>query len=90
MADNQVTIDTATLLDDVDAQQVEFDGEASDETYRFAVQYDVLEALSGDRPEDDAVAMVQQFVDIIASAAASALARDADQEIVVISENDLD
>ena len=90
MAEDRLTIDANTLLDDEDQQQVEFDAEADDETYRFAVRYDVLEALTGDRPDGDAVATVQQFIDVIAGAAASALARDSDQEIIVVSENDLD
>ena len=90
MAATDVTIDMTTLMDDEGEQQVEFDGEADDETYRFAVQYDVLEALSGDRPDGDAIATLQQYVDVIAAAAASALARDSDQDIIVVSENDLD
>jgi hypothetical protein len=91
MADDRVTIDTTTLLNDVDAQHVEFDGEASGETYRFAVQYDVLEALSGDVPEDDeAVMLVQRHADDIADFAATALARDPDQDLIVISENDME
>ena len=90
MAASEVTIDLSTLLDDSEERTVEFDGEADDETYRFALQYDVLEALSGDRPDDEAIAVFQHFTDVIASAAASALARDSDQELIVVSENDLD
>ncbi|WP_374942652.1 hypothetical protein [Sphingomonas sp.] len=91
MAEDRVTIDETTLLNDVDAQVVEFDGEASGETYRFAVQYDVLEALSGDVPEDDeAVQLVVRHGDDIATFAAAALARDPDQELIVISESDME
>lgn len=91
MAEDRVTIDTTTLLNDLDERHVEFDGEASGETHRFAVQYDVLEALSGDVPEDDeAVLLVQRHADEIADFAATALARDPDQELVVISENDME
>jgi hypothetical protein len=54
------------------------------------VQYDVLEALSTVSPEGDAVAIFRQHADEIADLGVVALARDPDQEIVVISENDLD
>lgn len=90
MAEDRVTIDLNTLLDDVDARHVEFDGEASGETYSFALQYDVLEALSGDAPDDEAVQLFQRHVDEIADFAATALARDPDQAVVVISENDME
>ncbi|HEX8485385.1 hypothetical protein [Sphingomonas sp.] len=91
MAEDRVTIDETTLLNDYDARVVEFDGEASGETYRFAVQYDVLEALSGDVPEDDEAALlVVRHGDDIATYAAAALARDPDQELIVISESDME
>ena len=90
MAEDAVTIDTLTLEDNSDQRQVEFEGEVSGTRYQFAVQYDVLEALSTVAPDTDAVALVQQHADTIASLGVVALARDPDQEIVVISENDLD
>ena len=79
-----------TLEDNSDLRQVEFEAEISDERHQFAVQYDVLEALSTVSPEGEAVAIVRQHADEIAGMGATALARDPDQEIVVISENDLD
>ena len=51
---------------------------------------DVLEALSTVSPEGDAVTIFKQHAEEIAELGVVALARDPDQEIVVISENDLD
>ena len=89
MAD-RLDIDDASILDNVEERQVEFAGEVDGDERQFAVRYDVLEALSGDPPEGDAVDTFRRFVDPITDAALSALARDGDQEIVVVSENDLD
>ncbi len=90
MAEDRVTIDTRTLEDNSDLRQVEFEGEVSDTRYQFAVQYDVLEALGAVAPDTDAVALFRAHADEIAELAVTALARDPDQEMVVISENDLD
>ena len=90
MAEDRLNIDIKTLEDNSDLRQVEFEAEISDERYQFAVQYDVLEALSAVSPEGDAVAIFKQHREEIAELGATALARDADQDIVVISENDLD
>lgn len=92
MAANRLEIDNSTLLDNVEEQQVEFSAEVDGDEYEFAVQYDVLEALSGDRPdsEDGAVDMFNRFVDAISDAALAALARDADAALIVVSENDLE
>ena len=89
MADDRVTIDSTSLLDDTGERRIEFDGEASGERYRFAVQYDVLQALSGQVPDDDATILFEDFADEIEAAASDALARDPDQDIVMVSENDL-
>lgn len=88
MAD-RLDIDNASIFDNAEEQQVEFSAEVDGEEYQFALQYDVLEALSGDAPEDDALDTFKQFVDPISDAALSALARDGDQAIIVVSENDL-
>ncbi len=90
MAEDRVTIDLNTVLDDADARLVEFDGDAGGETYSFALQYDVLEALSGDTPDDEAVQLFHRHIDEIADFAATALARDPDQAVVTISENDME
>ncbi len=90
MAEDRLDIDTQTLEDNSDMRQVEFEGEVSDERYQFAVQYDVLEALSTVAPDGDAVAIFKQHADEIAHLGVTALARDPDQEIVTISENDMD
>lgn len=90
MADEQLVIDQSSILDNEDERQVEFDGEVDGEEYQFAVQYDVLEALSGDAPEGDAVETFNRFVDPITDAALAALSRDPSQSMVVVSENDLE
>ncbi|HEU0043171.1 DUF1488 family protein [Sphingomonas sp.] len=86
---DRLDIDNSSLFDNVEEQQIEFSGEVDGDEYQFAVQYDVLEALSGDAPEDDALDLFNQFVDPISDAALAALARDTDQTIVIVSENDL-
>lgn len=86
----RLDIDMASILDNEDERQVEFAGSVDDEEYQFAVQYSVLEALSGDVPEGDAVDTFNRFVDPVSDAALAALARDTDQAMVVVSENDLE
>jgi len=90
MAAPSLEIDNSSILDNIDERQVEFDAEVDGDEYQFAVQYDVLEALTGDAPDGDAVDTFNRFIDPISDAALSALARDSDQPIIVISENDLD
>lgn len=91
MAANRLDIDVASIQDNPTERHVEFSGEVDAEELQFAVQYDVLEALSGDAPdEDDAVEMFNRFSDEIAEAGLAALARSSDQSLVLISENDLE
>jgi hypothetical protein len=90
MAASQMEIDHATILDNIEAEQVEFTAEVDAEEYEFALQYDVLEALSGDRPDGDAADMFQRFIDPITDAALSALSRNSDQSMITVSENDLE
>ena len=90
MAEDRLDIDTKTIEDNSDLRQVEFEGEVSEERYQFEVQYDVLEALSTVSPEGEAVTIFKQHAEEIAQLGVVALARDPEQEIVVISENDLD
>ena len=89
MAD-RLDIDDSSILDNIDEQQVEFDGEVDGDEYQFAVTYDLLEALSGDAPDGDALDTFRRFQDPISDAALSALARDPDQAMIVVSENDLE
>lgn len=88
MAEDRVTIDPATIFDNVADRQIEFSGEASGERYAFALRYDVLEALGGGVPNDP-VPQFQRHKARIQTLAADALARDSDQDLIVISENDL-
>jgi len=88
MAEDRVTIDQTTVFDNVADRQVEFTGEASGERYAFALRYDVLEAIGGGEPTAP-VQLFQHHRARIQTLAADALARDPDQETIVISENDL-
>jgi hypothetical protein len=90
MAATRIEIDDATVFDNIDAQQVEFSGEVDGDEYEFVVQYDVLEALSGDPPEGDAADTFNRYVDSITEAALSALSRNPDTNPVIVSENDLE
>ncbi|WBH17236.1 DUF1488 family protein [Sphingomonas radiodurans] len=90
MAASQLDIDDSTLLDNIEAEQVEFTGEVDAEDVDFVVQYDLLEALSGDRPDGDAIDMFNRFVDPITDAALAAFARNSDATPVIVSENDLE
>ncbi|WP_174279988.1 DUF1488 family protein [Sphingomonas bacterium] len=86
---DRLDIDTASVFDNLDERQVEFAGEVDGELIRFAVRHDLLEALSGTRPDGDAVALFTRHADPIADAALAALGRDRGVELVVVSENDL-
>lgn len=86
---DRLTIDDASIFDNIDERQVEFSAEVDGDEYQFAVQYSVLEALSGDAPDGDAAETFGNFRDPIEDAALSALARHGEGEIVAVSENDL-
>lgn len=86
----RLDIDNASILDNIDERQVEFAAEVDGDEYQFAVQYDVLEALSGDAPDGDAEELFRRFIDPISDAALSALGRDRTSSLIVVSENDLD
>jgi hypothetical protein len=90
MAADKMDIVQATIFDNEDEKLVEFTGEVDGDEYQFAVQYAVLEALSGDIPDGDAVEQFNRFEDTVAEAGLVALARDSDQALIVISENDLE
>ena len=90
MAASQIDIDDSTLLDNIDAEQVEFSAEVDGDDFEFVVQYDLLEALSGDRPDGDAIDQFNRFVDSISEAALAALARNSDATPIIVSENDLE
>ena len=86
----RLEIDNSSILDNIDERQVEFTGEVDGDEYEFAVQYDVLEALTGDAPDGDAVDTFNRYIDPITDAALSALSRNSDQAMIIVSENDLD
>ncbi len=90
MAVSQIEIDDSSILDNIDAEQVEFSAEVDGDEYEFVAQYDLLEALSGDRPDGDAVETFNRFIDEISDAALSALSRNSDAKPVIVSENDLE
>ncbi|WP_343525158.1 DUF1488 family protein [Sphingomonas sp.] len=90
MADDTLTVIKGTVEDNIGERQVEFVGEVDGDEYQFAVQYDLLEALSGDAPDGDAIDMFERYSDDILEAALAALGRDMEQSLIVVSENDLD
>lgn len=90
MANGQLEVDTNSVLDNIDAELVEFSGEVDGDDYEFALQYDLLEALSGDRPDGDAIDMFNRFIDQVSDAALSALSRNSDANPIVVSESDLE
>lgn len=90
MANSQLEIDTNSVLDNIDAELVEFTADVDGEDYEFAVQYDLLEALSGDRPDGDGADMLNRFIDQVSDAALSALSRNSDATPIVVSESDLE
>lgn len=90
MPATQLEIDDATVFDNIDAEQVEFSGEVDGDEIDFVVQYDVLEALSGDPPEGDAADTFNRFIDAITEAALAAMARNPSASPVIVSENDLE
>jgi hypothetical protein len=90
MAADRLTIDPATVFDNVDDRRVEFAADIGDQRRAFAAQYDLLEALGAEVPDDRAVAVFRKHVDTISAIGAKALARNKDEDLVVISENDLD
>ncbi|WP_404337926.1 DUF1488 family protein [Sphingomonas sp. MMS12-HWE2-04] len=90
MPSQQLGIDDSTIFDNLDDRQVEFDGEVDGEEYQFAVQYSVIEALTGDAPDGDAESGFRQHIDTIREAALSALSNGPDRAVIVISESDLD
>lgn len=89
MAD-QIDIDNSSIFDNLDEHQVEFSGEVDGDEYQFAVKYGVLEAISGEVPDGNAETLFNQFIDVIRDASLSALSRDSDPAIIIVSENDLD
>ncbi len=90
MTEAKLLIDQASVFDDLDQRRVDFDAEADGERLSFTLQYDALEALAGEVPDDRAVAFFHQHRDRIAAMAARALARGTETDRVVVSENDLD
>ena len=90
MAASQIEIDDSSILDNFDAEQVEFSAEVDGDEYEFVVLYDLLEALSGDRPDGDAVETFNRFIDEVSDAALAALARNSDAKPVIVGEGDLE
>lgn len=86
----QLEIDNASIFDNTDEHQVEFAGEVDGDEYQFAIQYSVLEALTGEAPDDDAELRFNEFIDVIRDAALVALGRNSDQPIVLVGESDLE
>lgn len=91
MAADKMDVVRSSILDNVHEGLIEFMAEVDGDEYQFGVQYSVIEALSGDRPEEDnAMELFNRFEDAIAEAGLVALARNSDPVMIVISENDLE
>ena len=90
MAEDRLTIDHTTIFDNVDERRVEFAASISGETYDFALLYDVLEAMTGQRNLTEPVALVMAEQPAIERIGVKALARDSDRDRIIISENDLE
>lgn len=89
MAADRLTIDPATVFDNSGERRVEFAADVGDDRRAFAAQYDLLEALAAEVPDDRAVALFHQHAARIQELGTAALARNIDQDLVVISENDI-
>lgn len=89
MAAARLNIDTATIFDNVDERRVEFAADIGEDRHAFAMPYDGLRALTGIDPITEPVATLTRVADQVAEAGVKALARNPDQAMVVISENDL-
>lgn len=87
---SQIEIDLTSVFDNLGERQVEFTGEVDGDEYQFAVQYSVIEALSGEAPDGNAANSFNRYLDVISDAALSALSRNSEPAIIVVSENDLD
>ncbi|MFD1787792.1 hypothetical protein ACFSC3_09415 [Sphingomonas floccifaciens] len=89
MADNDLTIHPASIFDNPTDRRVEFRGEVDGETRDYGVTYSVLEALTGSIPDRPAMAF-GAVQDAVARAALAALARADAEDVIVVSERDLD
>lgn len=90
MAEDRITIDAETVFDNIGDRQVDFSGVAGEDRYDLAVQYDVLEALSGQAPDGDAAALFGLHISEIERAAGRALARGSGIGRTIVSGNDLE
>ncbi len=87
---SRLEIDQASLVDNDVAQQIEFTAEIDGEERDFAVKYAVLQELSGDAPEDDALEMFERFSDEIVDICADVAAERPSVNVVTIEEGDLE
>jgi hypothetical protein len=90
MAENGLTVQHDSVFDNPTDRQVEFKGIVDGEFYGFGVKYSVLEALTGVLPVSEPTAAFNACSDDVAKAGLIALARTNGDDLVIISENDLD
>ena len=86
----QLELDQASVVDNDVARQIEFTAEIDGDDRDFAVKYGVLNGLSGDEPEDDALELFERFGDEILDICGDAAARQPSADIVTIDEGDLE
>ena len=87
---SRITVDQASLTDNDIAQQIEFTAEIDGDVRDFAVKYAVLQELSGDEPDNDALELFERFSDEILDVCADVADQRPNANVVVIDDDDLE
>ncbi|KQN08863.1 conserved hypothetical protein [Sphingomonas aurantiaca] len=87
---SRITVDQASLTDNDIAQQIEFTAEIDGDERDFAVKYAVLQELSGDEPDNDALELFERFSDEILDVCADVADQRPNANVVVIDDDDLE
>ncbi len=87
---SRITVDQASLTDNDIAQQIEFTAEIDGDERDFAVKYAVLQELSGDEPDNDALELFERFSDEILDVCADVAEQRPNANVVVIDDDDLE
>ena len=87
---SRITVDQASLTDNDIAQQIEFTAEIDGDERDFAVKYAVLQELSGDEPDNDALELFERFSDEILDVCADVADQRPNANVVMIDDDDLE
>ena len=87
---SRITVDQASLTDNDIAQQIEFTAEIDGDERDFAVKYAVLQELSGDEPDNDALELFERLSDEILDVCADVADQRPNANVVVIDDDDLE